>query len=1382
MALVAYKYMPEEMSEVERVATFAARHHTLDYVTKVFRDQASSKNLNSVLITGPRGAGKTTLVLMLCHRIENDPVLHSAWLPVRFPEELPDITSLRDLFSEALHVLAENGVAEVREWYDKVEAERDDDQSLELATVGLREVASHQKRRLVFLVENLELVFDRGLNNQEEAHLRRLLMADPFFVIVGTAVRLFDEITDYDKAFFNFFNEVRLTRLDDDQVEELLTKRADYQKNRGFRHRYAVNRSSVRAISRLTGGNPRLVTMLYEVLSENRIGPVVEQLRQIIDELTPLLKDILEHLPPQQSRVLDALMRHGGTATPSKLADTARLSLNVVTTYLKRLRDAQLVEVHNGGKGRKAHYTVPDQLFCTWYQMRYLRPQRRRIEMIVEFLRVCFDEEERLTHLRDLLTEPDESSPERSLNSEYFAASLTATVHESIAKELAVKCWLDDGRMKEAAYALIDFNTGHEAPGDRRKYSAYAHAELGRWLEDHDGIPNAEAAYREAVRLDPASIDNKIALARFLSHHGHEPEAIRLLTNLIKEPHISERHLLTSLFIRGVANYQLGNAQEAIDDYFGVLELEDSQVQEVAQSLYNRAIAKGELGDTQGEIDDYSAVVELTAAPVQTIAQSLFNRGVAKRQLGDLEGAADDYSAVLELEGAPTEQIARSLLNRGLDKGANGDDRGAIEDFSAVQELEGCPVEQIAACLQHRAAAKQRLGDTHGAIEDLSAVLDLEECPTDHIARSLFFRGSSIGLLGDLQGAIDDASAALKLEGISNANIALILHLRATSKGFLGDDQGAIDDYSSLLKLEGLPIEQIASCLVDRGLAKCRLEDTQSAIDDYSAVLDLEGAPVERIAQSLCNRAIVRVQLRDAQGAINDLSEVLDLKGAPVLQIARSLLIRGITKSELGDAQGAIEDFSAVLELEGAPMDQIAQSLIARGATKGALGYAKGAIEDFSAVLQLEPVPHDKIVLSCIGRANAKAVLGDAQGAIEDFSTVLELDGVSAEDLAQGLIGRGITKGQGSDNLGAIDDFSAVIALQDAPVALIASSLVNRGISKTRLGDTQGAIDDYSALLKLESAPKKLIAEGFFNRGVARGYLGDPEGAIDDFSAVLELENLPPENIARSLINRGVTKSLLGDTQGAIDDFSAVLPLRGVQADQIAASFLNRGEARIEIGDAKGAIDDYSAVLELEDAPLQRIATSFLNRGIAKSRCGDAQGAIDDFSEVLQRASSHPELVAQSLIHRSIGRLNAQDRTLALQDLSSGLATEDLDDGNRASILSTVIPIWPTELHKEGLQNELSEIVRFLAQSKQRESRNNAAISSLLQIAKLNSKPVWLWFWNELERQLADDTEFLDLLRPVAESLEADDITTLERLPADHRVFAETLLQPFSET
>ncbi|MBM4087770.1 MAG: hypothetical protein FJ272_23515, partial [Planctomycetes bacterium] len=125
MALVAHKYMVDQMPVEELRATFAAREHTLDYLVNSLRAQTASKTLTSYLITGPRGAGKTTIVRMFCLRIESDPELSAAWLPIRFPEELRGVSSLRDLLAATLERLAQDGLAAAQDWARRVQAEMD---------------------------------------------------------------------------------------------------------------------------------------------------------------------------------------------------------------------------------------------------------------------------------------------------------------------------------------------------------------------------------------------------------------------------------------------------------------------------------------------------------------------------------------------------------------------------------------------------------------------------------------------------------------------------------------------------------------------------------------------------------------------------------------------------------------------------------------------------------------------------------------------------------------------------------------------------------------------------------------------------------------------------------------------------------------------------------------------------------------------------------------------------------------------------------------------------------------------------------------------------------------------------------------------------------
>lgn len=948
-ALVAHKYMPEQMPVEELRGTFTAREHTLEFLVKAIRDQIGARTLTSYLITGPRGSGKTTLVLMLCLRLREEPELAAAWLPVRFPEELPAITSLRDLFAAALSVLAEEGIDGARAWHERVEGEPDERRSRDLAVTALRRLAEERGRRLILFVENFDQLFDRAWA-KEEATLRRLLMADPFMLIIGTTVRQFEALRAYGRAFFNYFCEVPLKRLDDEQVRALLVTRAEWDGRPDVAQRCWAHQADIRAICRLTGGNTRLVLMLYEILSHGDIKSVVATLRQLVDQLTPLLKDVLEHqLTDQQRKIVDALMRGGGTATPRGLATATRLSLNTVTTQLQRLREAEVVDVQGGGKGRPAYYYVPDQLFRTWYQMRYLHPRRRRIEMFLEVLRTWFNAEERLEMLKSVVATTSGLEGGRLVSAavvaEYYAASLVETKYGHAASDLAVRMWLKTGNRQEAAFAELRDLGGV----DHRSYEASAYASLARWAEEQGDVPTAIEALRVAVERVPTNVETRLRYGLALGEKGEHALAFQCFDELVRvatDPRVKS----AALVLRGITRRQQGDTSGAIADCASVVELEGALHESVVAALVSLGTIRDQQGDVSRAIADYTALIELERAPSEEVARALLNRGLARERQGDTSGAIADYTAVVELEGARREQIGWALLLRGTVTAQQGDSMGAIADYTAVVQLEGAPREPTAGALILRGIAREAQGDTEGAIDDYTTVVDLEGAPCELVAGALINRGS-------IREQQDDAL-------------------------------GAIADYTAVVELRAAPRELVVRALARRGTARAEQDDTPGAIADYTAVVELKGVTREELAKALYNRGVVRAEQGDAPGALADFTAVVELDGAPREEVATALSNRGVIRGKRGDLSGAIADCTAVVELEGVPREQMAAALVNRGILRGQQGDAPGAIFDLTTAVDLSETSPDVRSVALFSRAQAYLRLGQSDRAFEDAITV----------------------------------------------------------------------------------------------------------------------------------------------------------------------------------------------------------------------------------------------------------------------------------------------------------------------------------------------------------------------------------------------------------
>jgi hypothetical protein len=408
VAYARFTYDPWETTPEERKATFVGREVLLGRLFGAIREQEGRSTVQHYLVLGPRGIGKTSLLLVLRDRLHEDADLSKRWFCVQLREEEYYIRTLRDLLDLVLQALHEDEkVPEAEEILKRVRAEKGDDASRALALDGLRGIVQAHRKRLLLLIDNFDQLFPseaagkrkKKLPDSEYRTFRKLLSTESFLMVIGASAREFCQIAAYDEAFFNFFSPVELPNLTDEEINEVLRGRAALENDREFLGRLAETTDKVRAVTQITGGNPRIVVMLYDVLRERRLVNVVEVLRETVSSLTPMYKHVLDDMPRQQSKTLDALIRLGGAVSPARLAEHARLPLNAVTTQLGRLKEERFVTPEGEGKGSPATYRVKDPMFRTWYQVRYLKPRRRRIELLVEFLRAWFSVEERREHL-----------------------------------------------------------------------------------------------------------------------------------------------------------------------------------------------------------------------------------------------------------------------------------------------------------------------------------------------------------------------------------------------------------------------------------------------------------------------------------------------------------------------------------------------------------------------------------------------------------------------------------------------------------------------------------------------------------------------------------------------------------------------------------------------------------------------------------------------------------------------------------------------------------------------------------------------------------------------------------------------------------------------
>ena len=80
------KYNPAFLSDEELIESFVVRHADLDLIINTISENVTESNQH-VLVIGPRGSGKTTLVRRIALETSRTERLNTLWYPLIFAEE-----------------------------------------------------------------------------------------------------------------------------------------------------------------------------------------------------------------------------------------------------------------------------------------------------------------------------------------------------------------------------------------------------------------------------------------------------------------------------------------------------------------------------------------------------------------------------------------------------------------------------------------------------------------------------------------------------------------------------------------------------------------------------------------------------------------------------------------------------------------------------------------------------------------------------------------------------------------------------------------------------------------------------------------------------------------------------------------------------------------------------------------------------------------------------------------------------------------------------------------------------------------------------------------------------------------------------------------------
>ena len=777
MAVTARKYNPGFLSVDELVAIFCVRTAEYESLIEALRECSGSANTHQIVI-GPRGSGKTSLLLRVAAEVMRDTDLSARFFPIVFAEESYEVSTAGEFWLECVSRLAhqaprrEEGVDLQRTFEDLRSIH--DDRMLEDRCLGvLQDFSDQEEKRLVLIVENLNMMFRDMGDDDAGWRLRKALQTEPRIVLLASATSRFDQMNDPKEALYELFRVLQLHPLDREDCATL------WQTVSG----QARAPQTIQALRILTGGNPRLLTIVARFGANLSFRELMADLLDLVDDHTEYFKSHLDALPAQERKVYLALADLWKPANAREIADRARLGTSKCSAQLARLVGKGAVEV-SGGSARRKLYYLTERLYNIYYLMRRARGPAPLIDALIRFMGAYYSTDE--------LREFGARMAREALGFDGGVLTLYRMAFERLVGLPSLEAHREELLSLASpvfAYAPSEFSAVSPAPSAARELlrKALALAESGQ-------LQDAVAAWDEVIRRfeesDARPDLEQVSMAlvnkgKALGRLGRAEEALAVLDDVVRRFGVNngEGHTLavaTALAGKGgmlssldrhtealaawdevaqrfgksrvpalealVANALIGTAValntlnrprealEACDEVLKRFGKGSSPVLhgELAAAMVGRGHALIALNRVDEAIGAWGAVVERFARSdslriVEQVASALANIGTALFQSGRLEEALAAFEGVVQSYTANDtpilrEVVARCFVNRGNVLAALKRETEALSSWEeAIRGFEagGSPevAEPFSVALMNRAAALHHAGRPKEALE-----------------------------------------------------------------------------------------------------------------------------------------------------------------------------------------------------------------------------------------------------------------------------------------------------------------------------------------------------------------------------------------------------------------------------------------------------------------------------------------------------------------------------------------------------------------------------------------------------------------------------------------------------------------------------------------
>ena len=761
------KYNPGFLSDDELVASFCIRTSEFESIIEMLRDCTGTSNPHQIVI-GPRGSGKTSLLLRVAAEVRRDADLASGFFPIVFAEESYEVGTAGEFWLECLARLADQAphrddAPDLHRTFEDLCVVGDDQALGERCLAALLDFSDREDKRLVLLVENLNMMFRDSTDRDLGWRLRQTLQTEPRIVLLASATSRFNEIDHPDHALYDLFRTLTLRPLDTKECAVLWEAVSGQSRPP----------ETIRSLEILTGGSPRLLAIVARFSAGLSFLELMNSLLDLVDDHTEYFKSHLESLPPQERRVYLALADLWKPAFTKEIAARARLSTSMCSAQLTRLIERGAVLVA-GGSARRKQYYLSERLYNIYYLLRRNRRPNLLIEALIQFMAAYYSPDELQGISAHLAREMKGSVP--------HLRSLQELVHaQSMALPASAEHFTEDEREQVTA---------------------------------------ARSLFKKGVALSKQNrMEDALAVFDTLVNRFGERETPALLERVAQ-----------ALFGRGVTLGALNRPEEALAAYeevqlrFGGSD-SPALLATVGKALVNKGVRLDALDRPEEALAAYEEVQRRfggsdAPAILEAVAKALFNKGFTLRALDRPEEALAAYEEVQHRLGgsnAPAllEVVSGALVNKGLTLDALDRPEEALAAYEEVQRRFGgndspALLETVGKALFNKGVRLGALNRSEEALAVWEEALrrfggsDAPALP-ETVGKALVNKGRALSALGQPEEALAAWEEALHRFGGSDSpalleTVAMALFLKGTVLSAFGRPEEALAACEELLR------------------------------------------------------------------------------------------------------------------------------------------------------------------------------------------------------------------------------------------------------------------------------------------------------------------------------------------------------------------------------------------------------------------------------------------------------------------------------------------------------------------------------------------------------------------------------------------------------